>query len=292
VKAKTLLLSVVFSLSLAHIGFCQENERAEQPVDPNAKPKIKYRWYGIDLLDIRRGLEGKIGVELSAIVQSKHMWHGFDLLDDHGVFLPIATVSLADTGFSGKIIGAYCLSGGFERSDELNYAAFYTGAFLQDTRYVTNFTANYFYYGKPNVAHAKADAQEIGVSLSWPNLLGENSLLPNYYIGALWPSRGHGSYIRHCSGVIHVFGLAYDLKIPNFWPGGREQAFRFSGDITYNDGFGGVKHDWSHVVLGASTKLGSGNICITPYLNYQISMEDSVNNEEEIWCGVNFTYRF
>ena len=26
--------------------------------------------------------------------------------------------------------------------------------------------------------------------------------------------------------------------------------------------------------------------------NYQISMDDSVNKEDEAWCGVNFTYRF
>jgi len=303
-KAKALLLSVVFSLSLVRIGYCQETEEvrigycqeteeAKQPVDPNAKPKIKYRWYGIDLLAIRRGLEGKLGVELSAIVQSKHMWHGFDLLDDHGVFLPIATVSLADTGFSGKIIGGYSLSGGHEKSDELNYAAFYTGAFLQDTRYVTNFTANYFYYGKPKVHYRKNDSQEIGISWSWPKLLGSSGLLPNYYFGRIWPTRSH-SNLEGCEGFIHVLGLAYDLTIPNFGPEGRDQTFRLSGDITYNDGFGGggVKHDWSHAVLGVSTNLGTGNVTVTPYLNFQISMDDSVNKEEELWCGVNLTYRF
>ena len=290
-KAKTLLLSGIFLLSLVCIGFCQENEQAERPVDPNTKPKIKYRWYGIDLLDIQRGIVGQLGLELSATVQSKHIWHGFDLLDDHGVFIPAACVRLGDTGFSGKIIGAYSLSGGHEKSDELNYAAFYTGAFLQNTRYVTNFTANYFYYGKPHVGYAKSDTQEIGIILSWPKMLGENGLLPNYYLGRIWPTRSH-SNLEGCEGFIHVLGMAYDLTVPNFGPEGRDQTFRLSGDITYNDGFGGVKHDWSHVVLGVSTNLGLGNVTVTPYLNFQISMDDSVNREEELWCGVNFTYRF
>jgi len=269
---------------LAVMSFCHalEAEQSNGPVDANATPIIKYLWYGFDLLDIRRGLEGKIGVELSATVQSKHIWHGFDLLDDHGVFFPVASVSLADTGLSGKIIGAYALSGGFEKSDELNYAAFYTGTLLDETRHVTKFTANYFYYGKPKVNHQKSDAQEIGVSFSWPKLLGESSLLPNYYVGALWPSRSH-SNISGCSGFIHVLGLAYDLKVGDFWPGSQKQVFRFSGDITYNDGFGGAEHDWSHIVLGVSTNLGSGDTTITPYLKYQICMDDSV--KKRMKCG-------
>jgi choline-glycine betaine transporter len=82
--------------------------------------------------------------------------------------------------------------------------------------------------------------------------------------------------------------------VTNFWPNGQKQVFRFSGDITYNDGFGGkaVDHDWSHAVLGVSTELGMGNLTITPSLNYQISMDDSVNRENEVWCGLNLTYRF
>jgi hypothetical protein len=257
-------------------------------------PILKYSpEYGFDILDIRRGLKGKISVDLTTTVKSKHMWHGFDLLDDHGVFLPIGTVVFGDTGFSGKIIGAYALSSGFEKSDELNYAGFYTGAFLKDTRYVTNFTANYFYYGKPKQVGHRADAQEIGIGFSWPKLLGDSGLVPNYYFGRLWPTRSN-SNIEGCEGFIHVFGLAYNLDVPDFWAVGKSQTFRLSGDITYNDGFGGgsVKHDWSHAVLGISTDFKKGNFTITPSLNYQISMEDSVNEENELWCGLNVTYRF
>jgi len=278
---------------LSLVCVCQGQEAKEriQSVDPNAMPIIKYLWYGFDLLDIRRGIEGRIDVELSATVQSKHIWHGLDLMDDHGVFFPVAGVSLGDTGFAAKIIGAYALSSGFERSDELNYAGFYSGGFLEDTRYATDFTANYFYYGKPKVSRRMADAQEVGASFSWPKLLGDASLVPSYYVGCIWACRAH-SGLSGITGFIHVFGLAYDLKVDDFWPGGQEQSFRFSGDITYNDGFGGVDQDWSHAVLGLSTSLGSGNLGITPYINYQISMEDTVNSEDELWSGVNFTYRF
>jgi hypothetical protein len=292
-RARALLFSGVFLLSL--VSICQGQEAGETvpPTEPNAIPIIKYLWYGFDLLDIRRGIEGKIGVELSATVQSKHMWHGFDLYDDHGVFMPAVGVTLEDTGFSGKIIRAYPLSGGMEKSIQMIYAIFYTGAFLEDTPYITNYTANYFYYGLPRIHGAKSDTQELGVSLSWPKLLGDSGLLPNYYFGRLWPSRSH-SNMEGSEGFIHVVGLAYDFAVSDFWAVGKSQGFRLSSDITYNDGFGSgsAEHDWSHATLGASTNLGKGNVMITPYVNYQISMDDSVNREDELWCGVNLTYRF
>jgi len=292
-KAGMLLISGVLLLSLLGVCLCHEGEETVTTIDPNAVPIVKYRWFGFDLLDIWRGIEGKIGVELSTTVQSKNMWHGFDLYDDHGVFMPGVGITLGDTGFSGKIIGGYPLSGGMEKSVMMLYALFYTGAFLEDTPYVTNFTTNYFYYGLPRVHGAKSDTQEVGVTFAWPKLLGDNGLLPNYYVGILWPSVSH-SNMEGSEGFIHVFGLAYDFAVPDFWAKGSSQGFRLSSDLTYNDGFGSgfAEHDWSHATLGASTNLGIGNLMITPYVNFQISMDDSVNKNDEIWCGVNLTFRF
>jgi hypothetical protein len=294
-KTRIMLLNIVFLLSMAGICQAQETKKGKLEADANAMPVIKYLWYGFDLLDIRRGLEGKISVDVSATVQSKHMWHGIDLLDDHGVVIPTAGITLGDTGFSGKVIGGYCLSSGFSNSRDFHYAAFYSGDFLKDTPYATNFVTNYFYYGKPELAKRKNDSQEIGTTFFWPRLIkaGNGYITPSYYLGYIWASRSN-SNIRGCEGFIHVFGLGYDFEIPNFWPKGEKQAFKLSGDITYNDGFAGsaIEHDWSHATLGISTDFKKGNLTITPFLNYQISMEDTVNNEDELWCGVNTTYRF
>jgi hypothetical protein len=276
-------------------GICQgqETKKGKLEADANAMPIIKYLWYGFDLLDIRRGLEGKISVDLTTTVQSKHMWHGFDLYGDRAVCLPAVGVTLGDTGFSGKYIRAYPFTGDLDESAQVIYALFYSGAFLQDTSYATNFTTNYFYYGLPRIHSARSDTQEAGIGFSWPKLLGDSGLVPNYYFGRLWPTRSQ-SNLEGCEGFIHVFGLAYNLDVPDFWAVGKNQTFRLSGDISYNDGFGSgaAKHDWSHAVLGVSTDLKKGNFTITPFLNYQISMEDSVNNEDELWCGMNATYRF
>ncbi len=294
-KARMVLLNLLFLLSI--VGLCQgqETKKCQLGSDPNSVPIIKYLWYGFDLLDIRRGIEGKISIDVTATVQSKHMWQGFDLMDDHGVFIPVIGVTLGDTGFSGKVIGGYGLAKGLSNSRDLHYAAFYSGALLKDTPYATNIVANYFYYGKPELIKRKNDSQELGTTFFWPGLIkaGNGCITPSYYIGYLWASRSN-SNIRGCEGFIHIFGLGYDFEMPDFWGEGETQAFKLYGNLTYNDGFGGaaVEHDWSHSVLGISTDFKKGNFTITPFVNYQISMEDSVNDEDELWCGLNTTYRF
>ena len=80
------------------------------------------------------------------------------------------------------------------------------------------------------------------------------------------------------------------------------QQVHLSADIAYNDGTGancnaqantGVDHDWSHAVLGVSTEFEiSDDLTFAPGIYYQISMDDSVNNSDECWVGLSFTYSF
>ncbi|MBN1392188.1 MAG: hypothetical protein JW947_05225 [Sedimentisphaerales bacterium] len=290
---KMILIGIACLLSMA--GFCnaQETQKGKLEADDDAMPVIKYLWYGVELLDIRRGIEGKISVDLSTTVQSKHMWHGFDLYNDHGVVLPAVGVTLGDTGFSGRFTKAYPLAGGLEKCVQSVYSACYTGTCFNDKSYATNYTVNYIYYGLPEVDDARSDLQEVGAIFSWPKLFGDSGLMPNYYFGKLWTSRSR-SNMAGSGGFIHVFGMAYNHDAPDFWGDGKNQAFRFTGDITYNggSGCGAADHEWSHIVFGVSTSLGNGKLILTPYVNYQISMDGSVNNENELWCGLNATYRF
>lgn len=293
---ETLVLSVVLSLSLPFACYGLEPEEIARvtapantsvgdvvpPEDPNP-PDIRPR----DVWDL--------GVELSGIVTSKHMWHGFDLLDDHAAFIPIASFSLGDTGLAARIIGVYPLADDLEKCQELNGNASYTRTFFGDTPHLTSITLDYFYYGKPRRPSREANAQEMGLAFSWPAILpiGNGSLVPSYYVAGLWPARSHADN-SDCGGFMHVFGLAYNFVVPNWHWGPLVPHFGLFSDVTYNDGLGGpwVDHDWSHATFGASTSIQHRNLTCTLSLNHQVSMDKSVDNEDETWCGLNVTYRF
>ncbi len=47
------------------------------------------------------------------------------------------------------------------------------------------------------------------------------------------------------------------------------------------------------LVLGASTGIDlTEDIALTPGVYHQISMDDSVNNENETWAALSMTYKF
>jgi hypothetical protein len=296
-RAKNQTVNRLFLSLLVLAGICQgrEIEEASQPFDVKSMPIIKNLFYGFEFIDITRGLEGEIDFELSSTFLSRHMINGIDMTDDHGVVIPTGTVIFGDSGFSAKVIHVYPISNNLVASIENNYAAFYTGSFLEDTPWATHFTLNYFYFGKPNIGGHKNDAREIGSTFFWPQFykLGNGYITPNYYVGHFGASKSN-SNIRNSEGFIHIFGLNYDFEVSEFWPSGDKQAFRLSGNISYNDGYAGavIEHDWSHAVLGISTSIQKGNLTITPMLNYQISMEETVNTQNELWSGINVTYRF
>jgi len=133
------------------------------------------------------------------------------------------------------------------------------------------------------------------VQFSWPDLLtvASRPLVPRYYVGRLWPAQSNANN-RECGGWIHILGLDYDVPVGDILNLGKEQVIHTFAEITYNDGMGGatVDHDWSHCLFGVSTRIPCGAVTLIPELNYQISMDDSVNQNNEFWCALNVEYKF
>jgi len=124
------------------------------------------------------------------------------------------------------------------------------------------------------------------MSMAMPALfeIGGSALVPSYYVGKLWPN---SSGTPDVAGGYHSFGLSYDVAIPD-----TEYAVSLSYDINYNDGMFGSDHDWSHNTFGISTSVPVGPVSVSPFLNYQVSMDDSVNDENELYGGVSVSMSF
>ncbi|KKK89549.1 hypothetical protein LCGC14_2731970, partial [marine sediment metagenome] len=147
---------------------------------------------------------------------------------------------------------------------------------------------SYIYYDFPDVASNDADQQEFNIGFSWPEICPFGTV-PSYTIVYIWSAEGGGAN-RDIEGFIHVFGINKDIEVDCL-----ENPVSFSWDLTYNDDAGraNVDHDWSHTTFGLSTSFdGIGSGTLTPGIFYQISMDDSVNTQNELWTGISYALSF
>ena len=111
--------------------------------------------------------------------------------------------------------------------------------------------------------------------------------MPRYTYIQMWSAKGDGAVAALGGGPIHIFGLGYDLavaELPN------PLSLGVAG--VYNDGVLGVDHDWSHILWSVATSFDCGPGTLSPGVYYQTSMDDSVNPEDEFWCGISYGLSF
>ena len=242
---------------------------------------------------------GELGIDVDVTWVSKYIFRGIDVLDDKAAFQPSINFDLFDTGLSFKVWSSHAgasgdTQAGISRVDleEWRYTLTYAGSVLDGEQYKTNYALSWVYYDRPDVASKDGDLQEFNLALSLPDLCPAG-IVPSYTVIYNWPAQG-GGFVRDSAGYIHVFGLGYDLSVPGFLPDNPEQVLSFIAAAVYNDGTYAetVDHDWSHILWGVSTSIDLPYGSLTPAVYYQTSMDDSVNTEDEFWCGISYGFSF
>ncbi len=229
-----------------------------------------------------------LGITADMTLVTKYLWYGYDVFDDHGAYQPSINWDIFNTGFSVNVWGSFPIGSGNEVLKELDYSVAYSTTFFEEEIYAVDLGVNYIYYDFPRVnSRFVPDTHEVGVSVALPNLIkiGDSALVPSYHGAKLWPADSELGF--DVAGGIHTLGLGYDFTIPN-----TEQVLSLSADVNYNDGLFAADHDWSHATLGISTSFEVGPVSLTPFINYQISMDDSVNPDDDFWGGLSVSMSF
>ena len=250
-------------------------------------------------------MDDGLGVSADVTWVSKYIWRGFDVLDDKAAVQPSVTFDLYDSGFTFKVWASFAGSSkgngrvSTVNKEEWNYVLTYADSVNDGDPMKTDYAISYIYYDYPDMPSKDADLQEFNLALAWPDLCTAG-IVPSYQIYYLWASKGGGA-VRDAGGFLHRIGLAYDYAVPGFLPDNPEQVFSFGWNIVYNDAAGAsthagteIDHDWSHMLYSVSTQINcpmSGGK-ITPAVYYQTSMEDTVNNGDEFWCGITYGLTF
>ncbi|MHC4068700.1 MAG: hypothetical protein ACYS18_10190 [Planctomycetota bacterium] len=256
--------------------------------------------------------EAKLGVTFDVTYLSSYIWRGSDLYPDgHSAIQPSIDIEFYDTGFGLKVLSSRANGSGFENDEELDFTLRYRKSLFEGERYITACEVGWVYYRYPDrarkgpkvegrplipVTETLADVQELYVVFAFPEVLGVKGLVPSYVTSHIWPAQS-GSNASDNGGWIHAFGLDYGIPIRVLleeMP--KEQLLKLSSQVVYNSGVGAtgmVDHDWSHAVFGMSTGFAlSENLTFTPGIYYQLSMDDSINSEDEYWFSLSMSYVF
>ncbi|MCJ7779070.1 MAG: hypothetical protein MUP16_12250 [Sedimentisphaerales bacterium] len=241
--------------------------------------------------------------------QSKYIWRGFSVYDNTSAFQPSIDLDLFGTGFGVSMMGHRANSSGYENSERWDYTLYYQNMLCADQPYATMYRFGWVYYNYPNIPSRWADLQELQMVLAWPKILPVKGLVPAYVLVKLWPSSSDSLVSKMVdlstglpstgtpSGFAHIFMLDYGLEV-TCPVTNQPRVLKLHSEVVFNDGVGpagqNVDQDWSDAVFGVSTDVDvAKNLTFTPAINYQITMDESVNPHKDVtWATLSMKYKF
>lgn len=225
---------------------------------------------------------------------TKYIWRGIDLLDDASAWQPSVNFDFGN-GFSANVWASYAGTSGNStlsrvNATEYNYTLAYSGTLYEACPWSTDYTVGWRYYDFIDEPSDMADMQEVFVEVAMPELVG-GGVTPHAAYYQMWEAKNN-SQVSGAGGAIFVLGFTYDFTLEQ----APELPMTFGWDIVYNDGAAavGVDHDWTHMVwsLGTSMTCPMTGATITPAVYFQNSFEDTVNNEDEFWASLSYSFNF
>jgi hypothetical protein len=257
---------------------------------------------------VAQAQEGDLHGSVDVTYQSKYIWRGFEVYGSKSAIQPSIDLNLFNTGFGISAMGHRANSSGYELSERWDYTVYYQNRLFGEESYAANYRLGWVYYNYPDLSYKNADLQELQAVVSLPKICPAG-VVPSYVLVKLWPSK-HGSWVASKfdlstgmpstgtpSGFAHIFMLDYGLHVAGLLPEIPEHVLNLHTEMVYNDGVGpagqDVDHDWSNAVFGVSTDIGlDKNLTFTPGIYYQISMDKSVNDDDELWSTFGLKYKF
>ena len=258
--------------------------------------------------------DGNLHGVLDVTYQSKYLWRGIDVYGDKSAVQSSLDLDLFSTGFGLRTEAHRANSSGYENTERWDYTLYYQNMICPDDAHATAYMIGYRYFNFPDGPLAvpspysgDIDLQEMHAVLAWPKILPVKGLVPAYVLVKLWPANSDsfvgsqdipGLTSGTASGFAHIFVLDYSIPIEGFTPETPEQVIRLHSEVVFNDGVDprgiGVDHDWTNAVFGIATDFELvENVALTPAVYYQVTMDDSINeDQDETWFTLGMSYKF
>lgn len=234
--------------------------------------------------------ENKLSITFDLTYRSKWMTKGSEGYGSDPALFKTVDLDFWGTGFGAAVTHQEATNSGWVDKERFNYDVYYKNSLFDDATYKTKYKIRWRYKNYPDRPRKAKNSQEWQFKFSWPKILPVENLFPYYTVYYEYPA-GSNYDNRNITGWLHLFGLGYDLSIPEL-----PNPLRLSADVSYRDGLGGgtKDHDWSHATLGISTKFKvTDNLSFVPALYHQITMDDSVCKRDDItYCHLSLKHKF
>ncbi|HZL83896.1 MAG TPA: hypothetical protein VFD07_00810 [Candidatus Krumholzibacteria bacterium] len=236
--------------------------------------------------------EKAMDLEVSAEFLSKYIWNGFDRIRDLGldtgpVLQPKISLGMGNTPLHATVGGSFVMND----DSELHETTY--GVYVE--RYsspLTRLGFGYTYYDdriEPLPGTEDGDAHEIWAGLHSRNPGGMRTAVDVKY--EMSARERYDSFFFASGEFAYMFPL-----IP---PSGTGMGLDLEAltRILYNTGIESqgietVRSGMSAWQMGLAAELRAARVLVKPSLQYQVTLEDSVNDENPLWGGISVAYTF
>jgi len=231
-----------------------------------------------------------ISLDTKVSYVSKYMWRGFDVLDGDPAVQPEMTLGFGDTGIYMGVWASYALRSRSEWEiwDEWDYYAGYSFGLLKGTSIELGIDMNYTYFHYPE-QNKYVDSQEVALAFKMPALLAveETKFIP--YGGIYRSFEAHHSDLQQ-----RAWWVKLGMEVKTLLPVRKDQELTMYAETFHNDGAATMETDsgFSHIATGAKTSFDIAGFSLTPGINYQWTLEETVNPENEFWFTISIGRSF
>jgi hypothetical protein len=240
--------------------------------------------------------ETPVDVTVSSNVASTYMWNGFDRVETLGlqagpVVQPGVSVGVRGTGLNVNVGGSFVVND----NSELHETTYGVGL-NRSVSPLVSVGAGYTFYNNrvsrtvsPGVTVDGVDDHEVWGSVVVTSGVG---VKPGVTVKYEKPT-GDGA-----TGYEVVVGsLAYAMPLSGVNVGGVGVNLNWNTGVVYNSGVtvGGVdvvKSGVSAWQVGVGSAVQAGRVVVSPSVNYQVSVEKTVDTQNEFWATVGVAYGF
>ena len=237
---------------------------------------------------------GPVVTTVSTTVASMYEWNGFNRvktsgLEDGPVVQPRVSVGVPNTGFNFVVGGSFVVN----EESELHEMTYGVNVVKSVSPLVDAGVGYNFYDNRVDqvggVAVSDVNTHEVWGTVELKSSIG---VRPGVTVKYEKPNVD-----TQDAYVVAVGGLKYAMPLSGVNVGGAGVNLDWSTGVVYNGGVtvSGVEvvpSGVSAVQFGLASAVHAGRVVVTPAVNYQVTVQDAVSTENEVWATVGVAWGF